>query len=359
MTRMEVALQLRKGAFNLDVSFHTPGRGVVALFGHSGSGKSTILRCLAGLERGSGRIAINGEVWQDSATGDFVPPHRRGVGYVFQEPSLFPHFSVRENLAYGFKRVPERERRVRFDDAVALLGIERLLERSPARLSGGERQRVAIARALLASPKLLLMDEPLSALDEKSKREIIPYLERLHAELAIPAVLVSHSLREVERLADHIVWLENGCVRDAGAITQLLGSVAMAQAEEDAGTVVEAVVALHDEQFQLTALDSSCGRLWVHRMYAPPRQKVRVRLPARDVSIALEAESGTSILNQWRARIEEVVPTTPGQVLVRMGAGERYNVPLLACITAKSASHLQLGPGAEVYARIKSVGLLE
>ena len=205
--------RLDYSGFSLDVDLDLPGRGVTALFGPSGSGKTTLLRAIAGLEHApGGALAVNGDVWQDTVR--FVPTHKRSLGYVFQEASLFPHLSVQGNLQYGQKRVPVAQRRVSLDQAIALLDIGHLLDRKPARLSGGERQRIGIARALATSPRLLLMDEPLAALDHARKQEILPYLERLHDELDIPVLYVSHAPDEVARLADHIV----GVARGGGAV---------------------------------------------------------------------------------------------------------------------------------------------
>jgi molybdate transport system ATP-binding protein len=211
MPMINVRLHLTYSAFALKVDLQLPGRGVTALYGHSGSGKTTCLRCIAGLERAEdGFVQVNDEVWQDSRNGLFVPPHKRALGYVFQEASLFPHLSVRANLEFGLKRIPRAQRRVDMAQATELLGIGHLLERHPQHLSGGERQRIGIARALLTSPRLLLMDEPLAALDSQRKGEILPYLERLHDELDIPVLYVSHAQDEVARLADHIVLLRDG-----------------------------------------------------------------------------------------------------------------------------------------------------
>jgi len=210
---IQAKFRLQRGGFLLDAGFEAPSSGVTAVLGPSGCGKTTLLRCISGLERApEGVLSVQGELWQDSAGGVFLPVHRRPLGYVFQEASLFPHLSVHGNLEYGWKRTQE-ERRVGFDEAVALTGIEGLLQRRPEGLSGGERQRVAIARALLTSPRLLLMDEPLSALDQASKGEILPYLERLHEQLTMPILYVSHALEEVARLADHLVLMEEGRVR--------------------------------------------------------------------------------------------------------------------------------------------------
>ncbi|MBF3186257.1 molybdenum ABC transporter ATP-binding protein, partial [Pseudomonas aeruginosa] len=242
--------------FELDIDLALPGRGVTALFGHSGSGKSTCLRCIAGLEKAAeGEVTINGETWQDSRRNLFVAPHRRALGYVFQDANLFRHLTVRRNLAFGLKRIAAAERRVELEQACALLGIEHLLERMPERLSGGEQQRVGIARALLTSPRLLLMDEPLASLDLKRKGEILPYLERLHEELDIPVLYVSHSPDEVARLADHLVLLENGKVRASGPIGETLARVDLPLAlDDDAGVVIEGTVSDHDPAYGLLTL---------------------------------------------------------------------------------------------------------
>lgn len=242
--------------FELDIDLALPGRGVTALFGHSGSGKSTCLRCIAGLEKAAeGEVTINGETWQDSRRNLFVAPHRRALGYVFQDANLFRHLTVRRNLAFGLKRIAAAERRVELEQACALLGIEHLLERMPERLSGGEQQRVGIARALLTSPRLLLMDEPLASLDLKRKGEILPYLEHLHEELDIPVLYVSHSPDEVARLADHLVLLENGKVRASGPIGETLARVDLPLAlDDDAGVVIEGTVSDHDPAYGLLTL---------------------------------------------------------------------------------------------------------
>jgi len=212
--------QLQQGEFHFNVNFSFPNQGITVIFGHSGSGKTTLLRCIAGLIRAEGCLKINGEIWQDEQI--FLPTHQRPVGYVFQEPSLFMHLNVEKNLHYGMKRVPITEQKVQLDNVVELLGITRFLKRHPKNLSGGEKQRVAIARALLTSPKILLMDEPLAALDIHSKAEILPYLEKLHAELSIPVLYISHSLQEVKRLADYLMIMKQGEITEHGKATNML-----------------------------------------------------------------------------------------------------------------------------------------
>jgi molybdate transport system ATP-binding protein len=343
--------------FTLDVDLQLPGHGVTALFGHSGSGKTTLLRCLAGLEQqGSGSLHFKGEVWQDSARGIFRPTHQRSLGYVFQEASLFPHLSVRRNLDYGRKRVNSGHK-VSLDHAVELLGIGHLLDRMPDRLSGGERQRVAIARALATSPELLLMDEPLAALDLKRKSEILPYLERLHDELEIPVFYVSHSPDEVARLADHVVLLAEGRVVAVGGLRETLARLDLPTAfTEDAGVVIEAVVADHDEAYHLTRLDFPGGHIFVARRQETVGYKLRFRVHARDVSLALARAEETSILNLLPVTVTEIAAAdTPAHVLVRLDAN---GTPLIARITRRSLDHLSVVPGKYLWAQIKAVALL-
>jgi molybdate transport system ATP-binding protein len=339
------------------VGFEVPGRGVTALFGPSGSGKTTLLRCVAGLERAEGGyLSVNGECWQDTARGVFVPTHRRSIGYVFQEASLFPYLSVRANLEYGLKRVPACERQVAWADAVELLGVTPLLSRRPDHLSGGERQRIAIARALLTSPRLLLMDEPLAALDQASKSEILPYLERLHDELAIPVLYVSHSSDEVARLADYLVLLNSGQALASGPISDLNTRLDLPLAHaEEAGAVIDTIVAGYDAAFHLAYLDFPGGRIAVARQHLQPSSHIRVRIHARDVSLTLTRPEHTSILNILPTRVVDLADDGPAQVIVCLDAA---GTSLLARITRKSAHLLRLSPGMEVYAQVKSVALM-
>ncbi|MDP1995769.1 MAG: molybdenum ABC transporter ATP-binding protein, partial [Gallionella sp.] len=274
------------------------------------------------------------------------------------EASLFPHLSVRQNLEYGLKRIPPEQRRVQLEQAVEWLGLGKLIGRdSPAGLSGGERQRVAIARALLTSPRLLLMDEPLSALDAASKREILPYLERLHGELDIPVIYVSHALDEVARLADQLVLMEQGRVVASGALNEVLGRLDLPTAHlDDAGAVIEAGVAAHDEEYHLTRLDFSGGSLWVSKVERAIGSVVRARVLARDVSIATAMPHGSSISNILEARIDEIRDEGPDRVNLRMSVGS--GKLLLSRITRRSRDQLGLAPGMEVFAQVKSVALI-
>jgi molybdate transport system ATP-binding protein len=343
--------------FDLDAELDLPGRGISALFGASGSGKTTLLRCIAGLERArEAFLAVAGNVWQDEKRGVFLPSYRRPLGYVFQEASLFPHLSVRRNLDYGRRRVAAIEQRVLLEQTIELLGIGYLLDRFPDRLSGGERQRVAIARALATSPRLLLMDEPLAALDMQRKAEILPYLERLHDELEIPVIYVSHQIDEVVRFADHLVLLEQGRVFAAGAIGELLTRLDLPLAHGDsASAVIEAAVIAHDETFHLTYLDCPAGRINIPRENLSLGACMRLRILARDVSLTLTPQAGTSILNIFPARVTGLVEERPGQVIIRLDAN---GTALRARITTKSVAQLGISVGKEVYAQVKGMALL-
>ena len=353
---IEIRFHLERGEFVLDVDLSLPDRGISAIFGPSGCGKTTLLRSIAGLERDpNGRCRIGEEVWQEGPR--FLPSHQRSLGFVFQEPSLFPHLSVQRNLEFGFHRVPEGRRRVSLSEAAALLDVERLLERDTRGLSGGERQRVAIARALLTSPSLLLMDEPLAALDRASKREILPYLERLHDELAMPVLYVTHAVDEVARLADHLVLLDAGRLRAAGPTGELLTRLDVARDQgAEAEAIIAAEVAGHDEAYQLSYLEFAGGRLSVAGSVQPLGRRVRMRVLARDVSLTLEPQTGTSILNIFAATVDDLAETGPALVLVRL---DLAGVPMLARITRKSANALGIEPGKQVFAQVKAVALLE
>lgn len=357
---IDVRLHLKYPGFALDVDVHVPGRGVTALYGHSGSGKTTCLRCIAGLERAEEAfIQVNDEVWQDSRKGLFVPPHKRALGYVFQEPSLFAHLSVRANLEFGLKRIPRQQRHVDMAQATQLLGIGHLLDRQPHHLSGGERQRIGIARALLTSPSLLLMDEPLAALDSARKSEILPYLERLHDELDIPVLYVSHARDEVARLADHLVLLSDGKALASGPIGETLARLDLPLAlGDDAGVVITGTVSAYDEHYQLLTLQLPVSTLQMRVAHAPLAvgKALRIKVQARDVSLSLQAEEHSSILNRLPVTVtQEIAADNSAHVLVRLDAD---GTPLLARITRFSRDQLHLHPGQTLWAQIKAVAVL-
>ena len=308
----EVTVKKRLGDFDLDVAFSTGGSGITALFGRSGAGKSSVIGAIAGLLRpDAGCIRLNDTVFFDSARHADVAVERRRIGYVFQDGRLFPHLSVEGNLRYGLRRVPAGERSVDFDRVVDLLGIRHLLPRRPVYLSGGEKQRVAIGRALLASPRLLLMDEPLASLDHLRKAEILQYIEQLREEIRIPVVYVSHAIEEVMRLADTVVTLDAGRVTHVGSPGAVMAHLepALLESRDDEGSIVEAVVVGYEPNYGLSTLRFPGGELSVTSLDALPGARVRVRIRARDVALALEPPRNTSINNILEGRSSICAPT--------------------------------------------------
>ncbi|WPL12647.1 MULTISPECIES: molybdenum ABC transporter ATP-binding protein [Thiorhodovibrio] len=366
---IEARFRVNWPGFTMELDERLPARGVTALFGHSGSGKTTLLRCIAGLERAAeGELRFNGQVWQDART--WVPTHQRPIGYVFQEASLFPHLSVLGNLRYGQKRSHARERAQNaqnagdarsaafcLDHAIELLGIGHLLDRRPAALSGGERQRVGMARALAVNPRLLLMDEPLAALDLKRKQEILPYLERLHDDLEIPVLYVSHSPDEVARLADHLVVMDAGRVLASGPLNDTLARLDLPiRLGEDAGVVLDGQVAERDERWHLLRVACCQTSLWVRDTGAAVGDHARIRILARDVSITHTPQPETSILNTLPARVISLGDDAhPALALVKL---DLSGSPLLARVTQRSAEQLGLKPAMDVWIQIKAVALL-
>ncbi|MEY4752016.1 MAG: hypothetical protein RIQ60_4230 [Pseudomonadota bacterium] len=364
-------LHLARVGFTLDVDLTLPGHGISALFGPSGCGKTTVLRAMAGLERARGRVAVGDTVWQDDARGVLLPTHQRRLGYVIQEAALFPHLNVQRNLAYGMQRVPVAERVIPLEQAVELLGIGPLMERLPEHLSGGERQRVAIARALLTSPRLLLMDEPLAALDAARKAEILPFLERMHAELAMPVIYVSHAIDEVARLADHLVLMQAGRVQAAGPVSELMARADLPlAATDDAGVVLHARVAEHDGHYGLSRLTLAGADLWVGSLAERPLGcPVRLRVAARDVSVVRTAPHDSSIVNTPAVTLVEISLDAATALLV-LAMGHTDHAPaappddaghpprLLARITRRSLDLLHLRIGDQLYAQIKGVSLM-
>lgn len=357
---IKAKLQLTRDNFTLDVDLSLPDKGVTVLFGRSGCGKTTLLRCLAGLEKSKGLLRFRDHIWQDDK--NFLPAHKRSIGYIFQEASLFPHLDVRANLEFGYCRILPSERRIIFNDAVQLLGISSLLSRKTQTLSGGERQRVAIARALLTSPQWLLMDEPLASLDGESKSEILPYIERLRHELAIPMIYVTHATEEMARLADYLLLMESGRLRAQGEPNALLTDPDLPLAHlDDSAAVLEASILSHDERYHLTTVQVPGGTLITTRSPLPVGSATRVRILARDISIALVPPQQSSVLNFLQARIIDINPDhNPARVLVRLqlNHGESVLHCILSRITRRSADQLALCPGMNVYVQIKAVALV-
>ncbi len=347
------------GSFSLDVDFEVPARGITALFGPSGCGKTTLLRCIAGLSRLAGRLAVGEQVWQDDSARICRKPHERPVGYVFQEASLFSHLSVRRNLLYGARRRSRsrRDEELAFDPVVALLEIGSLLGRLPAALSGGERQRVAIGRALLSRPRLLLMDEPLSGLDQGAKEGILPYLETLHERLSIPILYVSHDLREVARLADTVIVMAAGKRVIDGPVEEILErlDLGLAAGPFETGVVLRARVSGQDSRFRITRLDLGGQPVVIPAADLPVGEEVRLRVRSRDVAIATARPDSISVRNVLPGRVLEIVEdagTAFAEVLVDIGAGR-----VRARITRDASADLGLTVGKEVFALVKSISL--
>ena len=356
---LSVAVEHRQGAFALSARFEAPA-GVTALFGRSGSGKTTLVDAIGGLLRPDrGRVALGDTVLLDTERGLFVPRHRRRIGIVFQEGRLFPHLSVRQNLMFGRWFAPRREEGADVGAVVDLLGLGPLLGRRPAGLSGGEKQRVAIGRALLSKPRLLLMDEPLSALDDQRKAEILPYVERLRDEAGVPIVYVSHSVPEVARLADTLVVLDRGRITAAGPAAEILArlNVAPLAGSREAGAVLDARVAAQDERFGLTTLVTAAGALRVPRIALPVGATLRVQVPARDVLLSLGPPTGSSALNVLAAVVAEVLPTDGAAGPTAVLRLDCNGTALLARVTRLSVVEMELAPGMAVFAVIKSVAL--
>ena len=346
---------LHRDAFDLDVGVELPMQGITGLFGASGAGKTTLLRCIAGLEHAAtGKLTVNGETWEDSDAGQFRSVQQRSIGYVFQEPRLFDHLTVEKNIRYGRER-REQNGGVDFDHVIDLLGLGHLLSRAPVALSGGEAQRVAIARALLCSPQFVLMDEPLASLDQARRDEILPFLDRLHAESDVPVIYVSHNIEEVCRLCDHLVVIDQGHVAASGALQDVLVDMNIPALDGDhAGSVIDGKAGAFDERDGLTRLEFSGGELWVPGAAANPGSDLRLRVRASDVSLCRSRPEQSTILNILPARIEAIHEDDGPSVLVRLAMGDDR---ILARVTKRSIRELSLQAGDELFAQIKSVAV--
>lgn len=335
MSTIKLNYALRQGDFWLDVDSEIPATGITGVFGESGSGKTTLLRCIAGLEV--------------STSNDDRPVHKRRIGFVFQNPQLFDHLSVRRNIEYGLRRCPHPEESI--GDIVRLLELEHLLDRKPSKLSGGEAQRVSIARALCQSPQLILMDEPLSGLDQRRRDDLLPYLDRLHSESSVPIIYVSHNIDEICRLSDYLLVIDDGRIVAQGDLKETLTRLDLPQlAGRNAGAVVEALQSDYDSEYHLTQFGFSGGELWVPGKFESPA--VRLRINASDVSISVTPSDSSSIVNILPAVIDATETESLSTMTVRLKLENDY---IVARITRRSWQQLGLQLGDEVYAQIKSV----
>ena len=353
---LEVKLFLSRRDFKLEVDLVLPAEGITVLFGPSGSGKTTLLRCVAGLEQAEGRVQVHHVTWLDSDHNLMVPTWKRDLGYVFQEASLFEHMNVRANLRYGIARTRQAGAEQALTAAVDLLGIAHLLDRSVQSLSGGERQRIAIARALATQPRILLLDEPLASLDAARRKDVIPWLERLHHELKIPLLYVTHSMEELTRLADHVVCLESGKVKVHGPMGDVLSNPEFAASVGmEAGAILHGVVDEKDDRFHLSGIDINGARLWLPQVDLSIGSHVRVHVHASDVSLTKTEPHESTIQNKLSVIIESVHDDVhPARCLVRVRHLQQH---LLVRVTRKALATLEIGVGSSVWAQIKSVAL--
>jgi len=352
---LHARFELNYPDFALRVNCTLPSQGIIGVFGRSGCGKTSLLRCIAGLEKADGALTLNGVAWQNAT--EYLPTHRRPLAYVFQEPSLFAHLTVQGNLQYAIKRANKNPTAISYDEAIQLFNIGHLLKRSPKQLSGGERQRVAIVRALLINPRLLLMDEPLAALDVSHKQEILPYLEQLHRSLSIPILYVSHALDEITRLADHLLILERGEVAAIGPLQETLSRLDLpVQLGEDTSVVIDGKIVERDPRWHLAKIAFNGGDLWLRDNGENIDTTLRLRILARDVSLALDNYHDTSILNRLQARLIEISEDRDeAMCMLRLQIGDTI---LLARITKRSLDYLKLSVGSVLWAQIKSVAIV-
>lgn len=354
----ECNIQLQRADFSIDAEFTVPSKGVLGIFGHSGSGKTTLLRCVAGLESDvSGIITVNGEAWLCDKSS--LSSQQRNIGYIFQESRLFPHLTVNKNLAYGVSRSPDKNVSgntvIDREHLLELLNISQLLDRFPHQLSGGEKQRVAIGRALLKKPKMLLLDEPLASLDQKRKQEILPFLDKLHDELKIPMLYVSHSLEEVSRLCDHMIVMEQGRIIFKGDIHDaLVSSNSPLATAENSAAVLEGTVSKQEKEFHLSSVHTINGNVFHVSGVLPLGHQVRLRIQASDVSLSKVAATDSSILNILEAEIVKVIDQQDAYILLQVNVNKDI---LLARISTKSYQSLALSVGLKIFLQVKAVSI--
>jgi molybdate transport system ATP-binding protein len=352
---LHVAVKKRRGDFQLNASFTMPSAGIVALFGRSGCGKSTLVNVIAGLlDADEGVLSLNDITLFDRGGGVNVPAEKRRIGYVFQDARLFPHLSVSGNLNYARRRARGHVL-IDFDQVIALLGLSTLLTRRTQQLSGGEKQRVAIARALLSQPALLLLDEPLASLDASRRAEVLPYLESVRDQLAIPMVYVSHDFDEVWRLATHVVLMDHGQTLAEGdlAAMSLNPGVRAIVGAEAVGAVVDGTVLDEAARGGLRPVGVGNGTLWIETS-AAPGTGLRVHLLARDLIIATQAPQFLSVRNSLRGTVISIAEDDADSDLIGLDIG---GAEIVARITRAATRDLKLAPGTTAWALVKSVSL--
>lgn len=357
MEKMKFSFQHNWPTLKLNLQAEISLSGVTAVIGKSGSGKTSLLKFIAGLERPRfGELNFSGQQWQSESTKVFVPTHKRPIGYVFQTPNLFSHLNVKENLLFGYRQLPEGVRNIKFDEVVSHLKLEPYLSQPAVRLSGGQQQRVAIGRALLTSPKILLMDEPLSALDMIAKAEIIPYLKEICEVFEIPVIYVSHHFDEVYQLANQLLVIEHGKVAQQGELQNVIGQMELfKQYGSGISSVLEVKVVGYNSEFSVIGAESNGQKFLLVGEEKPVGKILRLKINPKDVSLSLERSEKTSILNLLEMQVVEVLEISSGSVLVKMRLGSQT---LVAQISRLSQSRLSLQPGQKVIAQVKAMSLL-
>lgn len=356
MTGIQGRFLLQRQDFCLDVDFNLPDTGVTVVFGESGSGKTTLLRCIAGLESPSkGVFKLINDHWQSQLA--CLPTHKRPLGFVFQDAGLLPHLNVWQNLNYAIKRCLEKPTVDQIDEVIAVMDIRGLMQRTPDQLSGGERQRVAIARALLSQPKLLLMDEPLASLDEARKNEILPYLEKIKRQYRLPIIYITHSVEEMNRLADFVILMKKGQIEYQGEALPLFSRLdASFQSGDQASVVIEGNIMAKDALYHLDEVLVGSSIIRICQSEYQPGELVRIRILAKDVSLTLSEQNDSSILNRIPVTIAEINrKDSPSTALVRVLFGDQS---LISRTTLKSIELLSLKVGDKIWAQIKSAAIL-
>ncbi len=332
----------------IDCNFNIPANGITGLFGPSGAGKTSLLRCIAGLERPSkGQLFINDLCWQDSHAGIFIPTHKRQLSYVFQDPHLFTHFSVKKNLMYGYRRNKNNKRYIKIEDVINWMCLEALLDRNIHSLSGGEKQRVAIARALLCNPMLLLMDEPVSALDLDSKNEVLSCLENLQQDVSIPILYVTHSQQELAQLADHILLMDDGEIHASAPAEEILTQLSSASVKNNAPSIVMAKLVKQDPTYPLSYLSFAGGDIAIPLIKNTIGDTVSLKVYAKDVTLFLAKPPRSSVLNTYQASIASIEKESDRVQLNLNG------ILLNAFVTRKAIDALNLHQGMKIYVQIK------
>lgn len=344
------------GQFDFDAEFSIPEHGITILFGPSGSGKTTLLNCIAGFQQANlAYFTLNDTVFDDNQKNIRLSTQQRRVGYVFQDTRLFPHLTVQQNLDYGYSRNKQNPAIADHDELINIFSLQALLRHYPHQLSGGQKQRVALARALLANPRLLILDEPMSALDRSAKQELMPYLESIHNRFTLPVIYVSHDLREVLRLGDYLLLMEHGRIIDHGNLMDLCVTQPLLTQDEGASFILTGQVQQVDDRHSISTVICHGHRVYISGRLLEPQQNVRILIHAQDVSLTLSCANDSSILNILPVTVQTIHPAVNGKHLVKCDIG---GAQVLAMISIRSVDNLGLVAGREVFAQFKATAMV-